>query len=56
VFGELVTAVEQLTDDDLAERGRFPWAPEQTLAEGIAAEFTEHYRAHAESIRRWLER
>jgi hypothetical protein len=56
VFGELVAAVEQLTDEQLAARGRFPWAPQQLLAEGITTEFTEHYREHAEAIRRWLDR
>jgi hypothetical protein len=54
-FGELVSAVEELTDDDLAARGRFPWAPGQTLAEGVTTEFTEHCPEHMETIRGWLE-
>jgi len=56
VFGELVGAVEQLTDDQLAERGRWFWWPEATVAEGVAGEFTGHYREHMETIRGWLER
>jgi hypothetical protein len=55
VFGEPVAAVEQMTDDELAERGRFPWAPDQTLAAGVASEFTDHYREHMDAVRAWLE-
>jgi hypothetical protein len=56
VFGELVAAIDQLTDDQLAERGRIFWLPEETLAVGIVSEFSEHYRDHADVVRRWLDR
>jgi hypothetical protein len=56
VFGELVAALEQLSDDGLAVRGQFPRAPEQILVEGVTTEVTEHYREHVDAICAWSDR
>ena len=55
-FDLLTTGVETLTDEDVKEAGRFPWAGERPLAEAMAGDTYGHAAAHAMEVRAWLDR
>lgn len=55
VYGELIGAVNALSDDQLAQRGRYPWAPDAPFAETIADQTFAHYQEHEPRIRAWLD-
>jgi hypothetical protein len=56
VFGVLVDQLGTLSDQDLADPGSFPGMPPDWVPGEIFAQNTfEHYDAHAEGLRRWLD-
>ncbi len=55
VFGVLVDSLETLSDEDLADPGRFPGMPADWVPADVFGQNTfEHYDAHREGLLRWL--
>lgn len=54
-YQQMVTAVEQATDEDLFSPGRFSWLSETLLWELIAGNTYEHIQEHIGAIQHWLE-
>lgn len=55
-FDLLTEGVAALTDEDVTQAGRFPWARDRPLAEAMAGDTYGHAAAHAEEVRGWLDR
>ena len=45
-YRRVVAAVEQASEADLAEPGRFPWLGGEALARTVASDTSEHYVEH----------
>jgi hypothetical protein len=50
---QTIRRIEDFSEKDLSQPGRFPWLKELTLADRIASYSYEHEAEHAEQIRKW---
>ncbi len=54
VFDQLRQGLDQLTEQDLTETGRFEWLGKNSLAASIGGNSFEHVQEHGRQIRDWL--
>lgn len=54
-YERLRAAVDALTEEELADPGRFAWLPGRALATILPNQSFAHYAMHAPSIRAWLD-
>lgn len=52
---QTIRRVEELSEKDLADPGRFPWAKGKPLTQWILDDSVEHEEEHCDQIREWLE-
>lgn len=50
---QVVGQVQALSEDDLADPGRFAWQKDRPLWDYIAGETIEHYQDHVGDLRAW---
>jgi hypothetical protein len=55
-YPALLATIEELSDADLAIRGRYPWSADEMVANFVADSSFLHYREHLPEIRAWIGR